>query len=100
MYFTFDCPHCQKKLKVREEAAGRKAGCPYCRASVIVPSPPSEPEPPGQNLLESFKGIGETQQTDKVAGKARRHQTSHPAKHKSAGSLADRTDVGIVRSCL
>ena len=31
MYFTFDCPKCQKQLKVPSDAAGRKARCPYCK---------------------------------------------------------------------
>ena len=62
MYFTFACPHCGKKLKVREEAAGRKAGCPYCKASVVVPTPPA---PSQEDVMESLKGIGETQQTER-----------------------------------
>lgn len=37
MYFNFTCSNCGKTLKVREELAGRKAKCPYCRASVTVP---------------------------------------------------------------
>jgi biopolymer transport protein ExbB/TolQ len=37
MYFNFPCPSCGKTLKVREELAGRKAKCPYCRAAVSVP---------------------------------------------------------------
>jgi len=37
MYFNFACPTCGKTLKVREELAGRKAKCPYCRSAVSVP---------------------------------------------------------------
>ena len=37
MYFNFACSNCGKTLKVREELAGRKAKCPYCRAAVNVP---------------------------------------------------------------
>lgn len=37
MYFNFACSNCGKTLKVREELAGRKAKCPYCRAAVTVP---------------------------------------------------------------
>ena len=37
MYFNFTCSSCGKTLKVREELAGRRAKCPYCRAAVNVP---------------------------------------------------------------
>ncbi len=37
MYFNFTCSNCGKTLKVREELAGRRAKCPYCRAAVSVP---------------------------------------------------------------
>jgi biopolymer transport protein ExbB/TolQ len=37
MYFNFSCPNCSKNLKVRDEFSGRKAKCPYCRATVTVP---------------------------------------------------------------
>ncbi|MFH1268222.1 MAG: hypothetical protein ABIK89_21085 [Planctomycetota bacterium] len=63
-----------------------------------MPSPPSESG--AADDLSAFKGIGDSQQTEKVAGKAHRKEQPAPAKHKSAGSLADRTDVSIVRSCL
>jgi len=50
MYFTFACPHCEKKLKVREEIAGRNVGCPYCRKTLVVPrqevTPPPVEAPP------------------------------------------------------
>jgi len=98
MYFTFACPHCNKKLKVREEAAGRKAGCPYCKASVVVPTPPSESE--SEDALAAFRGIGDSQQTDKVTGRARRKKQAEAPSPKAAGGGAERTDVSIVRSCL
>lgn len=37
MYFNFTCSNCGKTLKVREELAGRKAKCPFCRAAISVP---------------------------------------------------------------
>ncbi len=98
MYFTFPCPHCNKKLKVREEAAGRKASCPFCKTSVVVPKPPA---PSQDEVLESLRGIGETQQTEKVAGRPRRkkEKEAEPPKRKSAATTgAERTDVSIVRT--
>ncbi len=105
MYFTFACPHCSKKLKVRQEAAGRKASCPYCKASVVVP----QPEAPAQDdVMESLKGIGETQQTEKVAARARRKKPAEPTgppqpppEPKVKGmARAERTDVNVIRSGL
>ena len=46
MYFTFDCPECQKQLKVPSDAAGRKARCPYCKHSLVVPESPEPEESP------------------------------------------------------
>lgn len=39
MYFKLKCPHCSKSLKVRDEQAGKKCRCPYCKASFSVPMP-------------------------------------------------------------
>ena len=47
MYFNFPCSNCSKNLKVREEFRGRKAKCPYCRATVTIPQRTApEPEAP------------------------------------------------------
>ncbi len=53
MYFNFPCSQCGKNLKVREELAGRKAKCPHCKASLIVPQPapaPVDEFPPALDL--------------------------------------------------
>lgn len=42
MYFKIPCPHCGKRLKVREEQVGRRAHCPYCRGTVEVQMPEAE----------------------------------------------------------
>ncbi|MEX0820079.1 MAG: MotA/TolQ/ExbB proton channel family protein [Pirellulaceae bacterium] len=39
MYFKLDCPHCHKSLKVREEQAGKKCRCPYCKTAFVLPVP-------------------------------------------------------------
>jgi|GEM_PF-216048 len=49
MYFKYACEHCGKSLKVNEEHAGRKAKCPYCHNTVVVPKAPA-PTPPGGGL--------------------------------------------------
>ncbi|MCA9120787.1 MAG: MotA/TolQ/ExbB proton channel family protein [Planctomycetaceae bacterium] len=39
MYFKLSCPHCSKSLKVREEQAGKKCRCPYCKTAFVLPVP-------------------------------------------------------------
>ena len=99
MYFTFPCPQCGKKLKVQEEAAGRRCACPYCKHSIAVPEPPTEPEPPPrQDGTEAFKGIGEPRErpgvADKRKGPPKLPRT--PRGGASRSSWADRTDVSMV----
>ena len=101
MYFTFSCPQCNKRLKVREEAMGRKAACPYCKASVVVPSPPRAPE--AEDGLDAFKGIGDTHESSRLGAPAGRKQapTAPAPKEAASGSRqADRTDVSMVQTGL
>ena len=61
MYYTFACPNCGKSLKTREDSAGRKARCPYCRTSVTVPASPAAetPEETGSSVLDFARpGVG------------------------------------------
>ena len=37
MSITFNCPHCQRPLKVKDELAGKKVKCPGCGKPVAVP---------------------------------------------------------------
>jgi biopolymer transport protein ExbB/TolQ/DNA-directed RNA polymerase subunit RPC12/RpoP len=46
MYYNFACPSCGKNLKASEENEGKKARCPYCKASVTVPPSPFSSETP------------------------------------------------------
>ena len=39
MYFSMDCPHCGKKLKIRDELVGKTARCPHCRGAIPVQRP-------------------------------------------------------------
>ncbi len=36
----FDCPHCQRRIKVKAEAAGRRSACPNpeCKQPIVVPT--------------------------------------------------------------
>lgn len=44
MYFKFKCPSCSKSLKIREDLAGKKRTCPYCKTSVTIPDPSTVPQ--------------------------------------------------------
>ena len=37
MAIVFDCPHCNEKLHIKEEYAGRKGKCPKCQKPIQVP---------------------------------------------------------------
>lgn len=39
--FGFQCPQCQHRLKAKRGAAGRRAKCPRCQQSLVVPTPPA-----------------------------------------------------------
>src|SRR5262249_5719676 len=38
MSIRFNCPHCQKSLKVSAELAGRRARCPGCKQAIAIPT--------------------------------------------------------------
>lgn len=99
MYFTFDCPECQKQLKVPSDAAGRKARCPYCKHSLVVPEGP-EPEPPAEEPA-AFPGISDIS-TKSMAGRSGRttskKKPQEPRQKSSAGGWSERTDVSILTS--
>lgn len=97
MYFTFKCPACGKALKVREEIAGRRCGCPYCNKTIVVPPPlPPSDEPPSE--LDDLKGLKSTlsdkRKSRKKGGKPAAHQAG------GAGGLSAGTDVSMIISGL
>ncbi len=99
MYFTFDCPECQKQLKVPSEAGGRKARCPYCKHSLVVPESP-EPEPPTEQP-EAFPGITDINTksgTGRTARSAPKKKPSEPRQRASSGGSSERTDVNLLLS--
>ncbi len=60
MSITFNCPHCRKPLKVKEELAGKKAKCPGCQNIITISALhskfPVSPggKPPGTGDVESL----------------------------------------------
>jgi len=42
MAINFNCPHCKKALKVKDESlAGKKAACTGCKKIIVIPKPAS-----------------------------------------------------------
>jgi biopolymer transport protein ExbB/TolQ len=112
MYFTFKCPHCQKKLKVQEELAGRKAGCPYCKRSMVVPSSLAAPgsgigdkgktavsdrPAPSKDSSDPFDAFDAFDTFDALESSA---PFEPPQRTSSGGSWSDRTDVSMPTSGL
>ena len=103
MYYTFPCSACGKKLRVQEDAAGRKCRCPYCKASVLVPSPPEESESAANDELAALREITADASTRPEpvtrtrTSRAKKKRTVHAA--PSAG-WSDRTDVNMIKSGL
>lgn len=44
MTIKFLCPTCQRQLRVNDEYAGKKAKCPQCGTSVLIPPAPVAPQ--------------------------------------------------------
>ncbi|HZY87187.1 MAG TPA: hypothetical protein VFE78_20290, partial [Gemmataceae bacterium] len=44
MPINFNCPHCHKPLKVKDELAGKKGPCPVCKKPLVVPKPAAAPK--------------------------------------------------------
>ena len=43
---SFDCPHCQARLRAPVRVVGRAGPCPHCGKRVVVPAtPPAEAGP-------------------------------------------------------
>ena len=43
MPIKFNCPHCKKEFNVKDQLAGKRAGCPACKKILTVPAPTSTP---------------------------------------------------------
>lgn len=58
MTLRFACPHCQKRLKVADEHAGRHVNCPRCGKSLVVPEPENTRTPPPLRPSEMLAAAG------------------------------------------
>ena len=53
MYFKFECPNCDRSLKINSEMAGKRRACPYCRHAFVMPAGPEAASKP-ENALPSI----------------------------------------------
>ena len=96
MYFSVKCPKCDKKLKVKEEQAGRKAGCPYCKAPFVVPRPPiAVPSVPQVDTSGGAPSIKSS-----VSSPTKQKPTSSPSSDSSGAAYDNGTDVSLLWSGL
>lgn len=103
MYFEFTCPQCKKKLRLREEYAGKKARCPYCQhAQVVQPPTPSGPADPLSFLQEVSTAPRQESggQARETAPKAPVQPKQQPAAGPSREESASGTEVNIWHSGL
>lgn len=40
--FSFVCPQCDGSIEAESSMSGQSAPCPHCRATIVIPSPPSK----------------------------------------------------------
>ncbi len=106
MYFTFACPQCDKKLKVRDELRGKRARCPYCKASVAIPEE-QEPSPETESAPApgGFPGIdtGPREQisvTDRARGKTPARPVPVASNGGAAAGLTVDSNVSMVVSAI
>src|SRR5450755_2517656 len=73
MTIAFACSECERKLKVKDELAGRKVKCPSCGASIAVPSeeaviegpPPRKSRPPEDDEAPPVREHDDADEGDK-----------------------------------
>ena len=100
MYFNFDCPHCSKSIRVREEHSGRVARCPYCKNPLTIPNygVVATSASLASDRTASSSDPAATAAT--AASAARGAKTLVRRGHKKVDTRDDGTNVNIVRTAL
>jgi len=97
MYFRFNCEHCGKSLKAREEDVGRRGKCPYCHSAFTVPAPAErapEQEPKEEQAL--FDALEQMKEREPEAEEGERERPLRPA----ATAASEGTNVNPLTSSL
>ena len=93
MYFKLECPECGRNLKARDEHIGRRVGCPYCKALVVVARPESQETSPDEALQNLQTSLSRTKEPGPATPPAA-PRASAPAE------WIDGTNVSNMWSCL
>ena len=81
MSIELHCPQCQKLIRAPGNVGGKRGKCPYCGASVYVPTPPDESEEIGLAPID--------EQEEQRARKLRRECAQYTAAVDHATDLGD-----------
>jgi biopolymer transport protein ExbB/TolQ/phage FluMu protein Com len=101
MYFQLTCEKCTKRIKVREEHAGKKVKCPHCHHLQVVRMP--EPDPADAPAFQIDTGPREEPgglaidtggRKPRPAEQPAESQISQIVPHDT-GSFTDGTEVGL-----
>jgi len=82
MPITFVCSTCGKKLKTKDDLAGKRVVCPYCQAKVVVPSEVLDAE-----IVEEEEGSNPYQMQDA-------QEPAAPVRKKKSSREDDDDDEG------
>lgn len=105
MAIVFECPRCQKRFKVADALAGRKAKCAGCGETIAIPLPkspakPARPRPPAPDLdvygLADTVGSSSAATTTTTTGTGD-DDSGAPSSGGSAPKLGDRVGQMTVR---
>jgi flagellar motor component MotA len=69
-YFKVSCPGCDKSLKVPQNLAGKSRACPYCRATVRIPTSQPEETSAGFPNIQVNEGASKSKKTGQPSKKA------------------------------
>ena len=83
MGIELHCPQCQKLIRAPDNVGGKRGKCPYCGASVYVPTPPDESEEIGLAPID--------EQEERRAQKLRRESVQYTS---AVDHATDAGDVG------
>ncbi len=91
----FSCPHCGKKLRVKDEAAGKTGKCTGCGTKVTVPSPSTPLTQEAGELTAEQSGNAEDRRADNEVSDARpaERAETHPAVPEKKARMASPFDV-------
>lgn len=87
------CSHCQRKLKVADAAAGKRARCPLCKAVITVPQAEEFVEP--DEMVEPVKESAVSKPKEAPKKKAAWDEDDDDKSSKKSGNPDDSGEYGF-----